>query len=750
MRVEVVPDDATYLLSEREVTALRAPGLEALAPLLDGTRDLAALQRELTTALTGDEVATLVAALRRAGLVDDRPARGSAPAPEQAAYWDLAGVTADGTPATVAVLAAGGADDRGLREALRTAGLAVSDTDGGAAADGNAAGLLVVVTDDYLAPELADVDARSRRLGRPWLLARPDGATAWLGPVLRPGDGPCWHCLAHRLRAHRMSEQPVRRALGLAGPVPRPRVSHPAFRGAALQLVALEAAKWLAGHRSAGQSAVRTLDGLALSTADHAVERRPQCPSCGDADLVAARARRPVEPRSRPKAAFSGGGHRALGPQEVLDRWGHLVSPVTGVVKEVRRDTRAPSFLHCYTSGRNLALGGSRLAELRAGLRAVSGGKGTTALEAEVSALCEALERYSGTLQGDEARVRDSARALGDEAVTPDRSLLFDARQYRDRHDWNARQGAFQQIPEPFDPAAPADWTPVWSLTERRHRLLPTGLLYFDPGTEAGVAPVAGSASVRADSNGSAAGSSLEDAILQGFLEVVERDAVALWWYNRTRMPAVDIASFGDRWAEELIGVYRELRREVWALDLTSDFGIPVFAALSRRTDKKSEDIMFGFGAHRDPHIALRRALTEMNQLMPAVVGAGEGDGYAVRDPELLRWWGGATVANQPYLLPDRHAEPARPGAFPAIRTTDLRADVTWAEETVRARGLDLLVLDQTRPDIGLPVVKVVVPGMRHFWARFAPGRLFDIPVSLGRLSEPTRFEELNPIPLFV
>ncbi|MFE6853243.1 hypothetical protein ACFVDH_20935 [Streptomyces sp. NPDC057674] len=75
MRVEVVPDDATYLLSEREVTALRAPGLEALAPLLDGTRDLAALQRELTAALTADEVATLVAALRRAGLVDDRPAR---------------------------------------------------------------------------------------------------------------------------------------------------------------------------------------------------------------------------------------------------------------------------------------------------------------------------------------------------------------------------------------------------------------------------------------------------------------------------------------------------------------------------------------------------------------------------------------------------------------------------------------------------------------------------------------------------
>jgi ribosomal protein S12 methylthiotransferase accessory factor len=63
---------------------------------------------------------------------------------------------------------------------------------------------------------------------------------------------------------------------------------------------------------------------------------------------------------------------------------------------------------------------------------------------------------------------------------------------------------------------------------------------------------------------------------------------------------------------------------------------------------------------------------------------------------------------------------------------------------------MELMVLDQTRPDVGLPVVKVIVPGMRHFWARYAPGRLFDVPVQLGRLSRPTRHEDLNPIPLFV
>jgi ribosomal protein S12 methylthiotransferase accessory factor len=63
---------------------------------------------------------------------------------------------------------------------------------------------------------------------------------------------------------------------------------------------------------------------------------------------------------------------------------------------------------------------------------------------------------------------------------------------------------------------------------------------------------------------------------------------------------------------------------------------------------------------------------------------------------------------------------------------------------------MEMLVLDQTRADVGMPVVKVVVPGLRHFWARFAPGRLYDVPVTMGWLREPLREEDLNPIPIFI
>jgi ribosomal protein S12 methylthiotransferase accessory factor len=63
---------------------------------------------------------------------------------------------------------------------------------------------------------------------------------------------------------------------------------------------------------------------------------------------------------------------------------------------------------------------------------------------------------------------------------------------------------------------------------------------------------------------------------------------------------------------------------------------------------------------------------------------------------------------------------------------------------------MEMLVLEQTRADIGLPVAKVFVPGLRHFWMRFGPGRLYDVPVALGWRAEQSTPDQLNPIPMFL
>jgi ribosomal protein S12 methylthiotransferase accessory factor len=115
-----------------------------------------------------------------------------------------------------------------------------------------------------------------------------------------------------------------------------------------------------------------------------------------------------------------------------------------------------------------------------------------------------------------------------------------------------------------------------------------------------------------------------------------------------------------------------------------------------------------------------------------------------------VNWWQNATVANQPYLVADPDVAPRVASDWTYVSTPDLLDDVETVRRRVESLGLEVFVLDQTRPDIGLPVVKVIVPGMRSFWARYGPGRLFDVPVLLGRLPAPTPYEELNPTPLFI
>ena len=63
---------------------------------------------------------------------------------------------------------------------------------------------------------------------------------------------------------------------------------------------------------------------------------------------------------------------------------------------------------------------------------------------------------------------------------------------------------------------------------------------------------------------------------------------------------------------------------------------------------------------------------------------------------------------------------------------------------------MELLVLDQTRSDVGLRVAKVIVPGMRHMWKRLGLGRLYDVPVKMGCLKESLKEEELNPFPMWM
>ncbi len=732
-----IDDRQVFLVSETFNTLLHGTIHPDLLPLLDGRRTYSDIVAALAGAHPESAVRTALVSLASRGYVisaDYAMDRGAA------AFWTSLGASprwAEERLSASRVAVTG--DDGRLATRLESMNVEVSD---------NEPALSVIVCDDYLDGRHAEFNRRHVESGAPWMLVRPGGLQPLFGPVFRPADhGPCWACLAYRLRGHQEIHNFLRNLLGDGAGV-APRAAEPAAIDAVCGLAAVEIAKWLVlGKEASIHEQAVSLDTSGLTIGRHPVMRRPQCRVCGDEAFHRAdRPPVPVRLQASAKDIRNSGGVRSVTPDETLARYRHLVGPVGGVVTWLRRTTgETDPWLHVHWAGSNMALKNRALNVLRLSLRTKSAGKGSTPRQSEASALCEALERYSGAFHGDEIRCRRRFADLeaAGEAIHPNDVQLFSARQLDDAARINAGGHPYNVVPPRLDPDAEIDFSPVWSLTRGRHLYLPTSLLYY--GTSADCR----GGDFVADSNGCAAGNTLEEAILQGFLELVERDAFAVWWYNRLHLPGVDLDSFGDEYLATAKDYYRGLNRDMWVLDVTGDLGIPAFVAISRRTDKEAEDIIYGAGAHMDPHIAALRAVCELNQFLNWVQGkASGGAGYLIDDPQCLWWWRTATLAEHSYLAPADDVASRGKSDYPVPETGDLRDDVERCRALIEARGMEFLVLDQTRPDIGMPVARVIVPGMRHYWERFAPGRLFDVPVAMGWRERHLVESELNPAPV--
>lgn len=739
-QVETVESVGVFLLAESDYAILTGRLYELLAPLIDGRHTVDDIIELLQGKASAAEVYYTLMLMEQKGYIVEND--DSLPS-EVEAFCNILNVDTKLAKSRlqstkVSVTSFGAVPTQPFIELLRSLNIQVSE-------EGDIA---VVLTDDYLQPGLDTFNQKALQSQRPWMLVKPVGKIIWIGPIFYPEKTGCWECLAQRLRANRPVETFIQKQKGIST-LPTSFAVIPTTLQTGLNLAATEIAKWIVQAQNKRlEGSLVTFDTISLKTENHILIERPQCPCCGDAEYLANREPSPVILESRKKTFTNDGGHRCLSPEETLKKYEQHISPITGTVRALRPMSQSNNGLtNIYVAGHNFATMFDSLYFLRENIRGRSGGKGKTELQAKASAFCEAIERYSGLFQGYEIRQKDTYEKMGKKAIHPNACLNFSEEQYRTRHEWNASYyctSLFQKVPEPFDEEIEIEWTPVWSLTAQEFKYLPTAYCYY--GYQNLPKPYCW-----ADSNGTAAGNTKEEAILQGFMELVEREGVGLWWYNRIKRPLVDLDSFDDPYLQALKDYYKTLNRDIWVLDITSDFNIPVFAAISRRTDKEIEDIIFGFGAHFDPKIAILRAVTEVNQVLPAVLSVAD-DGkteYISSDALALEWWKTAKLENQPYLVADASVAPKRYSDYPQLGSDDLLEDVMNCVKIAEKNGMETLVLDQTRPDIGLNVVKVIVPGMRHFWKRLAPGRLYDVPVKLGWLPAPLLEEQLNPFPVF-
>ncbi len=735
LRIRVVPDEGICLFNGTDAKVLSDTRLCAVLKLVNGRRTPSDLARLLSDRLPTAEVFYALMHLQGKGyivesgacadysLVDEIAAASDDPrnvSPELKRWI----VFLENLSATqgAEIRVADWLNDDGLM-----AGIRIPDAYHGKR-------MRIVLVDDFLDPALARYCGSRKEDENPWIILKISGAVGWVSPLFQAAKTPCYNCMASRIRQNRLVEVYANRKLGLGSHVAA--TTFPSVeRATSAALSSLLLTVHLQG-RSLKNNALTQFDIRDASITRHPVIALDGCSACGNTNLEYS----PPSLTYRTKSDISDGGYRSVHPTETLTLEDRLVSPITGVISHLFPLDGAPPTMPVFLARHNFGYQPSCLLAGADNLANTSAGKGRTTVQAKASALAEAVERHSVFFQGYEPVLFGSMDTLGKEAIHPNRCMLFSDQQFSERDEWNRRAPWSLRVPEWLESGTQIEWSPIWSLTHGMVRFLPTSYLYHThhlPETQHG------RRYCFSDSNGNAAGNNLEEAVLQGFLEIVERDAVAVWWYNKLHRSRVALSSLDDPYVDELAARHQQLGRRLWLLDITHDFDIPVYVALSC-VDSESgagTDILTGFGCHLDSKIAISRALTELNQMLPR----SRKEGRHRVDEETQDWFNRVNLKSLPFLSGNEsECRGFRPDAGP--KTADIHDDIHYCESVARALGFEVLILDQSRRETGLNSVKVVVPGLRHYWRRLGQGRLYSVPVQLGWLPEQLLESELNSI----
>jgi ribosomal protein S12 methylthiotransferase accessory factor len=218
-----------------------------------------------------------------------------------------------------------------------------------------------------------------------------------------------------------------------------------------------------------------------------------------------------------------------------------------------------------------------------------------------------------------------------------------------------------------------------------------------------------------ATSNGLASGNDLLEAISHGLCEVVERDAMTLWHLldaetrARTR---IDLDTVSDPTCRSVLDKYARAQVGVSVWEITSDVGIPAFLCrVLDLTDNPVRQLGYSecMGCHPVREIALLRALTEAAQSRLTVISGSRDDCYPIYYEQ----------QHDAELIARRRVELYAPGPWrhfhdgPAWQADTFNADVAWELERLHAAGLErAIMVNLTKAELGLSVVRVVVPGL--------------------------------------
>jgi ribosomal protein S12 methylthiotransferase accessory factor len=368
--------------------------------------------------------------------------------------------------------------------------------------------------------------------------------------------------------------------------------------------------------------------------------------------------------------------HRVVPPEETLARV-EKVMPGIGVTRVAEISGLDRIGIPVYSAIRPASARGAI---------SVYAGKGATPVEAKVSVMMEAVERYSSEFQKSDKK-RIVMGTFGDvsngkAAIDPQKLIL----------------------PGQLLSNVRLDWIDGYDLMNKKEVLLPCNAVFHPY-----LAPFK---LFRSNTNGLASGNTMEEAIFHGLMEVVERDALSV--AEATRDPGKEITiTKKDGLSYELYAKFGKAGIEVKLWYLPTDSGIPT--VLASTDDKELMDpslLVMGVGTHMDARIAVLRALTEVAQSRATQIQGAREDtdrekvvrtiGYERMKRMNKHWYGEGKEKVTMNELPD-------------LSTDSHKGDIEKAVKMLKGVADAVIVTDLTRDDIGIPVVRMTVPGLEMY-----------------------------------
>ena len=375
---------------------------------------------------------------------------------------------------------------------------------------------------------------------------------------------------------------------------------------------------------------------------------------------------------------FRRGTHRCVDPHETLERVKpHLpamgitrIANITGLDR-----IGIPVVLACRPNSRSLS---------------VSQGKGATLDAAKASAVMESIELYHAERMRLPLRLASYEELRETECVADVAELP------------HAKDGLFNKHRRVL-------WIEGYDVLQRQKVWVPYEMVSTDftlPFPE-------GYGCFPPNSNGLASGNTLLEAISHAICEVVERDAITLWTLRSAEQRAateLDLSTVDDDVCRELLDKFAAARIAVRVFDVTSDVGLACFRCGIAESDQDPLHFGYsgrGFGCHPNRSVALSRALTEAAQGRLTYI-AGSRDDVSRSGYERMR------NPNARPNTPEPHVEVKRDySSVPDLDCPSLADDVEQEVTSLAAGGIRrVIVIDLTREEFGIPVAKVVIPGL--------------------------------------